>query len=95
MEDGAGFHFLLAVDGCDFDHGFDVVGRVEEGEAFGEDGEENDAGGPHVDFGGLGRAFEQYFGGAEASCAGPVGAAGGALVVFGIARGSVLVGGFA
>ena len=85
MQQCARFHLALPPDGSDLDHGFDVVGGVEEREAAGEDGQEYDAGGPDVDFGGLLGAFEEDFGGAEASRSGSVCAPGGALVVFGVA----------
>ena len=55
---------------------------MEEGEALGKEGEQNDAAGPYVDGGGLLCAFEQHFGGAEAARAGTVGAAGRAVVCF-------------
>lgn len=58
MEKRTAFHPLLPEDGCDLDHGFDVVGGIEEGEAFGEGGQEDDARGPDVDLGRLACAFE-------------------------------------
>ena len=85
MQNRAILHALEPEDGRNFDDGFDVVGRVEEGESLREDGEEDDAGGPDVDLGGLGGAFEEDFWGAKASCAGAVCAAGGTLIVFGVA----------
>lgn len=78
-------HAAPAEDAGDLDHGVDVVGRVEEGEAAGEDGEEDDAGGPDVDLGRLGGAFEEDFGGAEAPGAGSVGPFGGPGVLFAVA----------
>ena len=83
-------HALLPEDRRDLDDGFDVVGRVEEGEALCEDGEEDDACGPDVDFRGLGGAFQEDFGGAEASGAGAVGTSGGSGVVSGVAGGDGL-----
>ncbi len=88
-------HALHTENGRDLDDGFDVVSRVEKGETLREDGEEDDASGPNVDFWGLGGAFEEDFWGAEAAGAGAVGAAGGAVVVFGVAGGWGLGGGFA
>ena len=80
----------VAEDAGELEHGVDVVGRVEEGEAAGEHGEEDDAGGPDVDGGPLGGALEEDFGGAEAAGAGAVGAARGPGVVFGVrGRGAV------
>lgn len=85
MHGGAHLHALLAEDAGDLDHGVDVVGGVEEGEAAGQEGEEDDSRRPDVDLGGLRGAFEEDLGGAEAAGAGPVGAAGGAGVVFRVA----------
>lgn len=51
-------HLVRPEDGRDLDHGFHVVGGIEEGEAFGEDGQEDDARGPDVDFGRLAGAFQ-------------------------------------
>lgn len=45
-------------DGRNLDHGFDVVGGIKKGEAFREDGQEDDAGGPDVDLGRLAGAFQ-------------------------------------
>lgn len=81
----ASLHALLPEDGGDLDDRVDIVRRVEKGEALAQDGEEDDAGGPDVDFGRLSGAFEENFGGAKTSCAGSVGPARGPLVVFGIA----------
>jgi hypothetical protein len=67
-------HAFVAVYRGDFDHGLDVVGGIEEGEASGEDSEQDYTGGPDVDFGGLLGAFEEHFWGAETSCSGSVGA---------------------
>ena len=72
---GAGLHALLAEDAGDLDHGVDVVGRVEEGEAARQQGQQDHARGPDVDLGGLRRAFEEDFGGAEAAGSGSVGPA--------------------
>ena len=95
VQDRTVAHPLYAENGRDLDDGFDVISRVEEGKALREDGEEDDAGGPDIDFGGLGGAFEEDFWGAEAAGAGAVGAAGRALVVFWVTGGRGLVGSFA
>ena len=44
VEQSAGSHLAQAKDGRDLDERLDVVGRVEEGEASREDGDENHAG---------------------------------------------------
>lgn len=80
-------HALLAEDAGDLDHGVHIVGGVEEGEAASQQGEEDDARGPDVDLGGLRGAFEEHLWGAEATGAGAIGAAGGAVVVFRVAGG--------
>ena len=85
MHGGAHLHAFPAEDAGDLDHGVDVVGGVEEGEAARQEGQQDDAGGPDVDLGGLRGAFEEDFWGAEAAGAGAVGAAGGAGVVFRVA----------
>jgi hypothetical protein len=54
---GYGLHFLPAEDAGHFDHGVDVICAVEEGESAGQEGEQDDAGGPDVDFCGLIGAF--------------------------------------
>ncbi len=87
MHGGAHLHALAAEDAGDLDGGVDVVGGVEEGETACEQGEQDDAGGPDVDLGGLGGAFEEDFGGAEAAGASAVGAAGRSRVVFRVACG--------
>lgn len=74
-----------AKDGGNLNHGLDVVGAVEEGEAAGHDGEEDDAGGPDVELGGLLGALEQDLGGTEATSSCTVGTAGGTGVVLWIA----------
>ena len=85
MEQRARFHLPLTPDRGDLDHGFDIIGGIEEWESAGEDGQEYDARGPDVDFGGLLCAFEEDFGGAEASRSGSVCSPRGTLVVFGVA----------
>ena len=94
VQDGAMLHALEPKDAGDLDNRLDIVGGVKEGEALGQDGQEDDAGGPDVDFGGLGGAFKEDLGGAKASRAGAVGAAGGAVVIFGVAGWRGLGGGF-
>ncbi len=84
---GAHLHALPAEDAGHLDHGVDVVGGVEEGEAARQQGQQDHARGPDVDLGGLRRAFEEHFWGAEATGAGPVGAARGPGVVFRVAGG--------
>ncbi len=85
MEVGTGLHSTDAEDGGDLDHGFHVVGGIKEREAFGEDGEQDDACGPDVDFGALFSAFEEHFWGSEAAGASSVCAARGTGVVFRVA----------
>lgn len=68
----AGLHAFCSEDGSNFNHGFDIVGRVEEGESLRKDGEEHDACGPDVDLGALFGAFEEDFWGTETSCSGTI-----------------------
>ena len=93
MEGRARAHAAFPEDGAKFDEGVNVVGGVEEGEAAGEEGEEDDARGPDVDLGGLGGAFEEDLRGAEAAGSRAIGAAGGAGVVFREADGGLVAGG--
>lgn len=76
-------HALAAEDGGDLDHGLDVVGAVEEGEALAEHREQDHAGRPDVDLGRLLGALEEDLGRAEAARAGAVGAARGPRVLLG------------
>lgn len=70
---------------CNLDHGLDVVGRVEEGEPAGHDGEQDHTSGPDVELGGLLCAFEENLGGTEPTCAGAIGPARRAGVVLWVA----------
>lgn len=67
-------HLPGAENGGDLDESFHVVCRVEEGKAFGEDGEEDNTCGPDINGCALLGALEEYFRSTEAPRAGPVGA---------------------
>lgn len=103
MKGRAGTHLGLSEDGGDLDYCVYVVGTVEEGEAFGEDGEQYDAGGPDVDFylllvensgggkwgrtGGLVGTLKQHLWSSEPTGASTIRTAGRARVVFWVALG--------
>lgn len=90
LEDGAvqvraRLHALGAKDGRDLDHGLDVVGRVEEGEAPREDREQDHARRPDVDLGALVGTLEQHLGRPKPARAGAVRAPRGPRVVLRVA----------
>lgn len=87
VQSGAVAHSGFAEDCSDFDYGIDVVGAVKEGEALGEDGEEDYARGPDVNFSRLRGAFKEYFWRSEAAGSRAVCAPRWARVVFGVAWG--------
>lgn len=86
-------HALVAKDGGYLNHGVDVIGRIEEWKASGQDGQQDHAGGPDVNLCGLFCAFEQHLGGTETTCAGAVGSTRRPGIVFWVAVVWAAVGG--